>query len=61
MITEEGKGYSLQEGYKLPPVMFTENEANALITAAEFIKRNKDASLVENYENAISKIKSVLK
>lgn len=61
VITEEGKGYSLQEGYKLPPVTFTENEANALITAAEFIKRNKDASLVENYENAISKIKSVLK
>ena len=27
IYTEEGKGYSLSEGYRLPPVMFTEEEA----------------------------------
>lgn len=32
IFTEDGKGYSLIEGYRIPPVMFTENEANALIT-----------------------------
>ena len=58
---EEGKGYSLMEGYQLPPVMFTENEANALITAEQLILKNKDKSFIENYSNAITKIKSVLR
>jgi len=61
ILTEEGKGYTLQEGYQLPPVMFTENEANALITAEQLIRKNKDKSLVDNYTNAITKIKSVLR
>ncbi len=61
VFTEEGKGYSLMEGYYLPPVMFSEEEANALITAEHLIKKNKDKSLVENYQNAITKLKSVFK
>lgn len=61
IITQEGKGYSLMEGFQLPPIMFTENEANALITAEKLISQNKDLSLVENYTNAITKIKSVLR
>ncbi len=35
IVTEEGKGYSLMEGYQLPPVIFTEDEANALITGID--------------------------
>ncbi len=61
IVTEEGKGYSLMDGFQLPPIMFTENEANALITAERLISQNKDLSLVENYTNAITKIKSVLR
>lgn len=61
IITEEGKGYSMMEGYKLPPVMFSEDEANALITAEQIILKNKDKSLADNYKSAIEKIKSVLK
>ena len=61
IVTEEGKGYFLQEGYQLPPVMFSEEEANALITAEQLILRNKDTSFVDNYTNAITKIKAVLK
>ncbi len=61
IVTEEGKGYSVLEGYKLPPVMFTQEEANALITAEQLIKKNKDQSLTEQYESALTKIKSVLK
>lgn len=60
VYTEEGKGYSLVEGYKLPPVMFTEEEANALITAEQIISRNKDKSLSSYYQSAVEKIKSVL-
>ncbi len=61
IITEEGKGYTIMEGYKLPPIMFSQEEANALITAEKLIKKNKDQSLTEQYTNAITKIKAVLK
>ena len=61
IISEEGKGYSLMEGYKLPPVMFSEKEALALIMAEQLIAKNKDQSLVAHYQNAITKIKSVLR
>lgn len=55
-----GKGYSLVEGYRIPPVMFTENEANALITIEQVVLKNSDSSLVRAYSDAISKIKAVL-
>jgi predicted DNA-binding transcriptional regulator YafY len=60
IYVEEGKGYSLMEHYRLPPVMFTESEANALITAEQLVLNNKDSSLIEDYSAAIDKIKSVL-
>lgn len=61
ILTEEGKGYTLMEGYRIPPIMFTEKEANALILAEQLVLRNKDASFVEDYAEAIGKIKSILK
>lgn len=61
VLTEEGKGYTLMEGYRIPPVMFSENEANALITAEQLILKNKDESFVKDYMSAINKIKSVLR
>lgn len=61
IVTEEGKGYSLMDGYQLPPVMFTENEANALITAEQLISKNKDTSFVQYYSEAIQKIKAILR
>ncbi|MNL07165.1 bifunctional biotin--[acetyl-CoA-carboxylase] synthetase/biotin operon repressor [compost metagenome] len=61
IFTEEGKGYSLIDGYRLPPVSFTESQANALITAEQLVLRNKDASFVKEYTEAIIKIKAVLK
>ncbi|WP_375558627.1 helix-turn-helix transcriptional regulator [Bernardetia sp. OM2101] len=61
IFTEEGKGYSLVDGYTIPPVMFTESEANALITAEKLILKNKDSSFIKEYTEAINKVKSVLK
>ncbi len=60
ILTEDGKGYTLMEGYKIPPVMFTESQANALILAEQLVLKNKDASFVKNYLEAIDKIKAVL-
>jgi predicted DNA-binding transcriptional regulator YafY len=60
IITEEGKGYTLMEGYRIPPVMFTEKQANALILAGQLVQKNKDASFVKDYSEAIDKVKAVL-
>lgn len=61
ILTEDGKGYSLMEGYKIPPVMFTEGQANALILAEQLVLKNKDTSFIKDYTEAIDKIKAVLK
>jgi predicted DNA-binding transcriptional regulator YafY len=61
IITEDGKGYTLMEGYRVPPVMFTEAQANALITAEQLVLKNKDTSFIKDYTEAIDKIKAVLK
>lgn len=61
VLTEEGKGYKLMEGYRIPPVMFSENQANALILAEQLVLKNKDASFIKDYTEAIEKIKAVLK
>ncbi|AFM03490.1 putative transcriptional regulator [Bernardetia litoralis DSM 6794] len=61
VLTEEGKGYTLMDGYKIPPVMFTEKQANALILAEQLVLNSKDSSFVKDYSEAIDKIKSILK
>ncbi len=61
ILTEDGKGYTLMEGYKIPPVMFSEAQANALILAEQLVLKNKDSSLIKDYSEAIDKIKAVLK
>src|SRR3989337_270374 len=49
ILTEDGKGYTLMEGYKIPPVMFSESQANALILAEQLVLQNKDASFIRDY------------
>lgn len=61
IVTEEGRGYSMMEGYRVPPVMFTEREAFALVTAEQLIATQKDSSFRNEFTNAIGKIKSVLR
>jgi len=60
IIREEGKGYILMEGYRVPPVMFTESEANALVTAEQMLLKGTDSSITREYVAAMSKIKAVL-
>jgi predicted DNA-binding transcriptional regulator YafY len=61
ILTEEGKGYTLMEHYRLPPITFTESQANALIIAEQLVLKNKDTSFIKDYSEAIDKIKAVLK
>tara|TARA_R110002049_G_scaffold303087_2_gene497099 strand:+ start:93 stop:419 length:327 start_codon:yes stop_codon:yes gene_type:complete len=55
IIKEEGKGYSLIEGFNLPPVMFTTDEANTLNMIEKIIQTNTDSSLIENYQSIVTK------
>ncbi len=61
IVSIEGKGYSLLDGYQVAPVQFTEQEANALITAHHLTKKTKDTSFIRDFEEALSKIKSVFR
>ncbi len=61
IISEAGVGYSLMEGYRLPPVMFTKEEALAFLTAEKLVAKLTDSSTYKIYESALFKIKSVLR
>lgn len=58
---EAGVGYSIMEGYRLPPVMFTREEAIAFLTAEKMVEKLTDASSRRHYQEAMFKIKSVLR
>jgi predicted DNA-binding transcriptional regulator YafY len=57
---EPGKGYFLVDGYHLPPVMFTPDEASSLLTAEKIVEKMADRSVDEQYKSAMYKIKAVL-
>ena len=61
IISEAGNGYSLMEGYRLPPIMFTKDEATAFLTAEKLVEKLTDGATYETYQSALLKIKAVLK
>ncbi|NRB49076.1 MAG: YafY family transcriptional regulator [Saprospiraceae bacterium] len=58
---DPGIGYSIMEGYRLPPLMFNEGEAAALLTAEKFIGKLTDKETQAYYSNAMVKIKAILR
>lgn len=61
VMTIEGRGYSLMEGYAVSPVQFTEKQANALITAQLLVHQTNDSSFSTDFNEALTKIKSVFR
>lgn len=61
LVGEAGIGYTLMEGYRLPPVMFTQEEALAFLTAEKLIAKLSDGATNQHFKAAMYKIKSVLK
>lgn len=61
IIGEAGVGYSIMDGYRLPPVMFTREEATAFLTAEKFVEQLTDASTITNYKSAMYKVRAILK
>ncbi|HMJ67544.1 MAG TPA: YafY family protein [Cyclobacteriaceae bacterium] len=58
--SEAGKGYFIVDGYHLPPVMFTQDEASSMLLAGKLVDKMADKSVRTAYESAMHKIKSVL-
>lgn len=58
---EAGVGYSVVDGYRLPPVMFTPEEAMAFLTAEKLMGKFTDTALQSHFTAAMYKIKAVLR
>ena len=57
---EAGVGYRLGDGFELPPLMFTQDEAAALVAAARLAQSWVDPAMARNVESGLGKILSVL-
>lgn len=57
---EAGVGYRLGAGFDLPPMMFTHEEAKALVASVRLAQAWLDPALARGAEDALGKIMSVL-
>jgi predicted DNA-binding transcriptional regulator YafY len=57
---EPNKGYFITQGFFLPPVSFTADEANALLLIEGIVNGFTDRSIQKHYSTALNKVKSVL-
>jgi len=60
IVAEAGVGYTLRPGFHLPPVNFTAEEANALVTGGMLVGHLTDASLRPQIQSALAKVRAVL-
>ncbi|WP_349253705.1 hypothetical protein [Bradyrhizobium sp. CB82] len=56
---EPGFGYVLKPGFLLPPLMFSQEELQALTLGAQWVGRQTDDGLAFAAQNAIAKIDAV--
>lgn len=57
---EAGVGYRVARDYSLPPLMFTAEQAQALVASVRIARNRLDPALAAQAEEALSKILSVL-
>lgn len=60
IVAEAGVGYSLLNGFSMPPVMLTPDEASALFMGSALVEHFTDLSLQGQMRSALLKIRSVL-
>ncbi len=58
---DAGVGYSLVDGYRLPPLMFTPEEALAFLTAEKFIEQMTDAHNSSHFRSGMDKLRAVMR
>src|SRR6201987_4735173 len=57
---EPGVGYILRPGFMLPPLMFSEDEIEALVLGGRWVAAQSDEPLGKAARNALAKIAAVL-
>jgi len=57
---EPGMGYVLRPGFMLPPLMFSEEEIEALVLGSRWVADRGDAELAEAALNVLAKVSAVL-
>ncbi|HEY1506599.1 MAG TPA: YafY family protein [Stellaceae bacterium] len=57
---EPGMGYMLRPGFLLPPLMFSDDEIEALVLGSRWVADRGDAALAAAARNALAKIGAVL-
>jgi predicted DNA-binding transcriptional regulator YafY len=57
---EAGVGYVLRPGFMLPPLMFSEEEIEALVLGSRWVHQRADRALAEAAANVLAKIGAVL-
>jgi predicted DNA-binding transcriptional regulator YafY len=57
---EAGVGYVLRPGFLLPPLMFSEEEIEALVLGSRWVHQRADRSLADAAANVLAKIGAVL-
>lgn len=57
---EQHKGYFVVQGYFLPPVSFSTEEANALLLSESIVYGFSDKSIQTHYSTALNKVKAVM-
>jgi len=58
---EPHRGYYIVPGFFLPPVSFSNDEANALLLMESIVSAFADKSIHRHYSSALTKVKSVLR
>lgn len=58
---EQHKGYFVVQGYFLPPVSFSTEEANALLLMESLIVGFGDRSIQQHYTSLLNKVKTVMR
>lgn len=61
IYNEQGKGYALVEGYKIPPTIFTKDEAYSFVIAEKLMENFADKKMSFNFSSALHKMKAVLR
>ena len=61
VVTQEGKGYAMLDGYRLPPVMFTREEAIALLTAEKLAAQLTDSNTAQLSGAAMNKLRAAMR
>ncbi|MDB5469755.1 MAG: Transcriptional regulator [Caulobacter sp.] len=57
---EAGVGYVLRSGFMLPPLMFSEEEIEALVLGSRWVSQRADGALAKAAQNVLAKIGAVL-